>query len=603
MKKVILRPGMNVQKSPLLNEGGWSSMNLVRFREGLAEVYGGWVSFISTLLQGVCRGLTAWTTLLAVPILAAGTHLRLYLISLGSVFDITPIVQTTTPTGPFTTQSGSKTVTVSDPGLTVAVSVNSFIEVTGGSAVGGLTLSGEYQVASLISTTSYTITAASTAGSNATGGGTPTIAYLLPAGLQDQQQANGWGLDAWGSGTWGTPRSGSNGFALPRTWTMDHFGEILVASPRGGGIYAWLPSGGFSTRAAAITNAPTSCNAIMVSNGAQQIIALGATPAGGGTFNPMLVAWCDSGNYTVWAAAAGNAAGSFPLTDGSQLMWGGKASQQMLLWTDTALYGMNYIGGVLVYGFPQLGSKCGLISPLGAAIIGNIALWMSGLNFMWYNGTVQELDCPVRDIVYKNLNLAQANKIMCSVNAQFSEVRWDYPSANSTENDSYVLVNYAATPMEWSYGSNAASNGISVSRTAWADYNVLGNPIGADASGNLWTHESGYAAGGMALPWFIQSGEFDITDGLDIIFCDQIIPDQIVTGGTVAVWVYAQRFPNDPVLYSPDEPYPVTSSTQFIPVRTRGRQLAMRFDNSFLSVGVFWRAGATRIRIAPDGRG
>ena len=600
-KKITLRPGINLQRTPLLNEGGWSSMNLMRFREGIAEVLGGWVRFMTTQLQGLCRGLLAWSTLAGVACLAAGTHLRLYLIQLGTTYDITPILQTTTPTNPFTTTALSNSVLVSDPGLTVALTVGSFIEVSGGSAVGGLTLSGEYAVQSTPTTTSYTINAASAASSGATGGGTPTISYLLPAGLADQQASNGWGLDSWGAGTWGTPRSTATGSMLPRTWTMDHFGEQLIANARGAGVFVWLPSGGGSTRAAPITNAPTICNSIFVSNGAEQIIALGTTPAGGGTFNPMLVSWCDSGNYTVWTAAAGNAAGSYPLTDGSAIMWGGKAAQQGLIWTDTALYAMNYVGGVLIYGFVQLGSKCGLISPLAAAIIGNIAMWMSGFNFMWYNGTVSEMDCPIRDIVYKNINQAQLGKVVCSINAQFSEVRWDYPSANSTENDSYVIVNYAAQPMEWSYGNN--SQGIVVARTAWIDFNVLGNPLAADSSGNLWFHESGYSAGGSALPWFIQSGEFDISDGQDIMFCDQIMPDQIVTNGTVAVWVYAQRFPNDPVVYSPDEPYPVMSNTQFIPARARGRQIALRFDNSFLSVGVFWRMGATRLRVAPDGRG
>lgn len=599
MQKLSLRAGLNTQRTALLNEGGWSLGNLIRFREGMPEVYGGWTTFMQTVVQGVCRGLHAWTTLSGMVTAAAGTHLRLYLIQGSTPFDITPIVQTTTPTSPFTTAAGSQVVTVSDSSLTVIPVVGSFVEISAASAVGGLTLAGEYTVASIINSTSYTCTAASAATSTATGGGTPTIAYLLTAGSPDQTPAAGWSVGSWGAGTWGTARSSSVGIVFPRIWTLDSFGEQLVACPRGGGIYAWLPSGGTSARATPITNAPTQCNAVFVSNAAEQIIALGSTPAGGGTFNPMLVSWCDYGNYNVWLASSSNAAGSFPLTDGSMLMWGGRAVQQSLIWTDTALYGMQFLAGSLIYGFPQLGAECGLIAPGAAVIVGNAAYWMSGLNFMSYNGTVMPLDCPVRDAVYGNINLMQLGKIICSVNVQFTEVRWDYPSANSTENDSFVVLNYL--DHTWTLGANGTS-GLLIARTAWIDYGVLGNPVAFDATGASWSHESGYSAGGQAMPWYLQSGEIDIANGDEISFVDMLIPDQKLTSGSMAIWVMAHQYPNQPYVVSPDEPFQVTSTTTFLTPRVRGRQIAVRFDNTFNAVGQFWRLGALRIRTAPDGK-
>lgn len=599
MQKLTLRPGINVQRTPLLNEGGWSSANLVRFREGLPETIGGWTSFSTTIMQGICRGLHPWTTLASVQSLGAGTNLRLYVFQGGQGFDITPLLQTTTPTNPYTTTTGSSIVTVVDVGLTVTLTVGSYVEITGGAAVSGLTLAGEYTVQTIISPTSYTILAVGTAAGNVTGGGTPTLQYLLPVGLSNSTLIGGWGVAGWGTGTWGTPRTGSIAVTFARTWTLDNFGEQLIACPRGSGIYVWLPSGGIGVRAVPITNAPKQCNSVFVSNAAEQIIALGAIPAAGGNFDPMLVAWCDYGNYNVWLASSTNAAGSYPLQDGSQLMWGDRAGQQNLIWSDTALYSMQFIGGTLIYGFTQLGTGCGLIGPAAAAVAGVRAFWMSGLNFMQYNGVVTVLECELRDAVFGNLNTAQVSKVVCSINTQFSEVRWDYPSASATENDSYVIYNYADS--NWTIGGNGAT-GIVISRTAWTDFSVFGFPLAADLSGNIWLHENGYTAAGSALPWFIESGEIDLAQGEQIMFCDQLIPDQVLKSGSVAVSVRAQRYPNDPLTLAFSEPYKIVPTTQYISLRLRGRQLSVRFDNSFLSVGNFWRLGALRARVAPDGR-
>jgi hypothetical protein len=599
IQKLILKPGINVQRTPLLQEGGWSSANLIRFREGLPEVYGGWVPFVQTPVQGVCRGVHAWTTLAGINSLGAGTNLRLYLMQGGAAYDITPIVQTTMPTDPFTTVAGSRTVTVLDPTLAIVPTVGSFVEVSGATAVGGVTLSGEYTVQNVLSSTSYTLTGGIAAASSATGGGTPSLGYLLPVASPQSQPASGWGVQAWGAGTWGTPRSASTGVVPARTWTIDNWGEQMIACPRGGGIFVWLPSGGAGTRAAPLASAPEACNAIFVSNAAEQIIALGSAPAGGGAFDPMLVSWCDYGDYNTWLADATNAAGNYHLTDGSQLMAGARAGQQNLIWSDTALYSMQFIAGQLIYGFQQLGTGCGLIAPQAAGVAGNIAAWMSGLNFMVYNGTVQVLDCPVRDAVYKNLNLAQAGKIVCGVNTQFSEMRWDYPSLNATENDSYVAWNYEENT--WTLGGNGTT-GVSIARTAWIDYTVFGNPIAFDANGASWLQESGYSAGGKAMPWFIQSADIDIAQGEQIAFCDWLIPDQIMSGGPIGVSVFASRYPGDAVVGDAGNPFRVTAATEFVTPRLRGRQMAIRFDNSFNAIGVFWRLGALRARLARDGR-
>jgi len=599
-QKITFRPGINVQRTQLLNESGWSAANLIRFREGMPEVYGGWQALLSAPLQGVPRGAHAWSTLAGVPTVAVGTSSRLYVIQFNTAYDITPVSTTTTPTNPFTTTMGSATVAVSDP-LAQAPQVGDFVEVSGATAVGGLTLSGEYTIATVTGPTTYTVTAATAATSAATGGGAPTLQYLLPIGPIAATPQLGWGIGTWGSGTWGTPRTGGFATAQPRTWTLDNFGEQLIANPRGGGIYVWKPQSGTSSRATLIPGAPTQVNAIFVSNAAEQVVALGSIAADdvASGFDPMLVSWCNSGDYTDWIASATNNAGNFPLTDGSQLMWGGRAAQQNLIWSDTALYSMQAIGGTLAYAFYQLGTNCGMLSPLGAGIVNSVAAWISRLNFMQFNGTVGVIECPVRDAVFKNLDTAQSWKSMCGLNSQFNEFRWDYPSLNGAgENDTFVVWNYVDGT--WSPSSNAASNGIAVARTAWQDVSAFGTPVGFDALGNVWSHEveNVYSAGTLAMPWSLESGYADIAAGEQMMFVDWILPDQIMTGGTVDFTFSTQR-------YSADAPQAktgtFTTATEALVLRARGRQVAVTFANAG-SVGYFWRLGAVRIRAAPDGR-
>lgn len=607
MQKLTLRPGVNLQRTGLLNEGGWSAANLIRFYEEMPEVYGGWTALGTMALSGVPRAAHAWATLAGMPTLAVGTSSMLGVIQGTTLADITPIINTTTPTNPFTTTNGSAIVAVSDP-LAAGPIVGQIVIISGATAVGGLTLSGNYTIASVSSATAYTITAASQATSGATGGGTPTLQYLLAPGRASATLLYGWGVGPYGSGTWGTPRSASTLYGQPRTWTLGNFGDQLIACPRGQGIFLWIPEKGLGARATPIATAIAQANAIFIANGAEQVIALGGVPADGGAgaaAQPMLVSWCNSGDYTDWIASATNSAGNYPLTDGSQLMWGANAGLQNLIWSDTALYSMQYIGGTSVWGFTQLGTACGMISPQSAVVVnGTVALWMSNLNFMSYNGTVQPIDCPVRDIVFKNLDTTQAWKISASLNSQFNEVRWDYPSLDGAgECDSYVIFNYANNT--WTYGSDQESSLLAgqevlVARPAWQDVSVFGDPIGFDADGNAWQHEveNVYSAGTLAMPWMIESGYIDISPGEDIMFLDWIIPDQVMSGGTVDLTLSAQR-------YSADTPVTLTGaftpSTESLNMRLRGRQIAATFQSAG-STPFFWRLGAVRFRAVSDGR-
>lgn len=588
-QRLVFRPGINTQFTPTLNEGGWSESNLIRFREGVPEVIGGWTPFLSEALEGACRQIHPWTTLDGVQSLGAGTSARLYVCQGGAPYDVTPVASSATLTNPFDTINTDPIVVVNDAAH--GQIVGNYLIISGGSAVGGLTLSGEYQIVAVLNANSYTINAGTPATSSVTGGGgTPTIEYLLMPGSANQTLAAGFGGGLYGAGTYGTPRASSVGIRFPAMWTLDNWGEVLVANLRDGGIYAWLPASGLNVRATLITGAPDVAKAILVSAPAQQLIALGSSPAAGGSQDPMLVSWCNSSDYNTWIAASGNNAGSYRLTDGSQIMNGYRAAQQILIFTDTALFSMQFQAGPFVYGFQQLGTSCGLIAPNAAAVVNGQAFWMSGLNFMQYTGTVSMLDCPVRDVVYGNLNTSQTGKIFAGVNSQFGEVWWFYPSAGSEENDSYVVYNYAER--SWYYGS--------IERLCWCDASSLGNPIAVDGSGNVWFQEVAYSANGEAMPFAIQSGYVDIAEGEDFVFLDQVIPDFVLTNGPIALTIYAKRTPNETAVAI--GPFQVNATTPYLSVRLRGRQMAIRIDNSFSAPNAFMRLGAIRTRVAQDGR-
>lgn len=591
-RKITPRSGISSRATPLLQKDGWSSSNYVRFRGGLAEVQGGWIQFGSSQMQGVCRGMTQWGSLSGTPLLAAGTNSNLYVTRNFSLQDITPVVLTTNPTNPFSTVNLSTVVTVVDPGS--VPNVGSSVTITGGIPVGGITLSGPYVIQTVLTSSSYTITAAAPATSTATGGGSPVISYLLPIGLVDATTTNGWGGGTWGQGTWGTPRSGQAGFPVqPRTWTMDHWGQNLVACPRGGSIYTWVPGSGYSP-AVLLTGAPTQANGTMVSAVQQVQWAWGCAPPLGGSVNPMLLRFSDVGDNTDWVPTTSNQAGSFPLSNGSQIMGGLTTQQADLFWTDTALYAAQYVGYPDVWGFIPLATACGAISPACMGTIGAKQYWMSNLGFWIFDGVARPIDCPVWDLVYRNINTQQVWKIDCGVNSQFGEISWFYPSASSQEIDTRVTFNTISG--EWWVDP--------LSRSYWLDAGVFGLPIAADPSGVVWFHETGYNAGAGPLPWFIETGYFDLDEGESIQTDDQFWPDQILSGTNAAfsVTVFGQYdSASTPVASGP---YTVTAATEYFPIDVqRTRQLAVRFDNTTLgTLGMFWRNGAPRIRFGRDGR-
>jgi hypothetical protein len=556
--KVRLRSGINTQLTKTQNDAGYSAGNLMRARDGLMECVGGWLGFTTptALLTGRINELHAWANLAGAPLLAAGCD-RAIVYNSGVGYDVTPEISQTVSANCLTTTAGSTSV-----GIIGGFAPGSYVAITTTTSVGGLSLNGIYPV---VDTFQSLFDAGAAATSTSTGGGgTITVSVLLGPAPQ---------------------------LKVSSFWSFDNWGQDLILALRGGGIYVWQDSLGTGTRAAAIGgDQPLATNGILVAMPERHLISFGSAPPSSSTIDPMLVAFSDTENYTVWTATAYNAAGTFRLAAGSRIICWKRAAAQILIWTDINLVGMAYVGVPYIYGFTELAAGCGILSPKAAATVGNVAFWMSAFSFWSYNGVAEPIPCTVRDLVFGNLAANAQYLVTAALNAQFNEVTWYYPSASGagTENDSYVTFNYVDGT--WVCGSLA--------RTAWIDNNVLGAPIAAAPGPLIYQHETSKTADGAAIANSLTTGFFDIGDGEDFSFLDQIIMDFADQVGTVLVTIFSQQYPNGPT--TTVGPFSVSPTSPFISPRIRGRQIALQFQSS--GIGTFWRLGALRTRIAPDGR-
>jgi len=798
LHKLQFRPGLNREGTDYSNEGGWYDGDKVRFRSGFPEKIGGWTQFSPSQFNGVCRSIWVWLDgdLGAGNVYTGlGTNTKYYIYFGGTYNDITPIIQTNTLSNPFTTTSGSTSVKVTDS--TYSPSVGDFVIFSGASAVGGLTISGEYIVTSIISSTQYIITAASTASSSATGGGTVTVQYELPIGLNVYTTGTGWGAGPWGGSTVNTPislganplattsgsavvtvtqtahglttgnwvtftgatavagvsatilntayqvtvtgantytinvstilstltanatttgggtvvkvyvQSGAQGWGVSantgtgqqlRLWSNDNFGANLVIAPRGGSIYYWQDSLGAYTRAQAIsslanattaftdsttfgsgvttltatnanapyiypymyitgtgiptgtyvtsayvtgsTSVPISSTTTLASSGnysysyagsfapvstyqvitsAMQefVIAFGSnsySPATPGTsFNPMLVRWSDQANPYQWIPQVTNQSGEYPLTNGSYIMCARSTRQEVLVWTDSCLYSMQYLGAPYVWGFQVLMDNITIMSPESAITINNVTYWMGRDRFYMYSGRVEVLPCALRQYIYDDINQDQAYQVFAGSVEGFNEVWWFYVSKSSggTSIDKYVVYNYL--DRVWYYGTMA--------RTAWLQTGTQPYPIAADYNGRLLYHENGTddvsTTSPLPIDSYCQSSDFDIGDGHNFGFVWRILPDVNFNGSNVNnpyVTMTVKPRQNSGTAYGAADIPTVQSSQNYTTIpqytiqqfsgqvytRLRGRQMSFRIESN--SLGVAWQLGSPRIDVRPDGR-
>ena len=493
----------------------------------------------------------------------------------------------------FTTTSGSfqVTVTLNNHGYAVGSTATIPVSTTGN----GVTIYGTYTLFSA-TTNTFVITASTTATASGTfsmNGGLAKIDHWI--GVGPAISSAGYGTGGYGVGGYSTGAAAPTRTGTPITttgWSLDNWGENLVACAEGGPVFIWDPDNVFRT-ATILANAPALNTGAFVAMPQQQIVTYGASVAG--FQDPLMVAWSDVSNYDVWTASSINQAGTYRIPTGSKIIGGLQAPNQSLFWTDLSVWSMQYIGPPLVYGFNMLANGCGLIGRQAVTLAGNTAFWMSQSQFFRVQGgDVQPIACPVWDVVFQNLNRAYASKIRAGANSRFNEVWWFYPSSSATENDSYVKYNYVLNT--WDYGSLA--------RTAWIDQSVLGAPIGASPTGFVYQHESGYDNDGAPNSAFIQTGWFSLADGDVMAFVDWMMPDMRwgtysgTQAAAVQITIEVANYPGDTPLTL--GPYTIQQATQYVNTRLRGRLVRMKIAS--VDTGSFWRVGRIRYRIAQDGK-
>jgi len=624
LQKYIFNPGINKEGTDYSAEGGWFDANLVRFRKGLPEKIGGWEKYITTSYEGTGRKLHGWVDLDGTKLLGLGTRFKLYIQEGTSYNDITPIRETTSAGDvTFAATNGSSTLTVTDSGHGA---VNGdFVTFSGAASLGGnvtaAVLNQEYQVVSVPTANTFTIVAKDTSGTEVTanssdtgnGGSSVVGTYQINSGLDVFVDGTGWGVGTWGSGTWGSTTSLGDANQL-RLWSMDNFGEDLISNPRAGSIYYWDKTNGLNTRAVALSSlaganlAPTKGLQVLVSDIDRHVIVLGADPISGGsrsgTIDPLLVAFSDQENATEWEPLATNTAGSLRCSAGSEIIGGVRARQETLIWTDVALYSLQFIGPPNTFGLVLLNEGVSLIGPNAAVNTPNGIFWMDKKGFYVYNGAIQPVPCSVHAFVFDNLNEGQAFQVFGFVNKQFDEVGWFYCSGENTVIDRYVTYNYVENT--WAIGE--------LSRTAWLDEGLVAFPRAAgkdSGTAYLYSHETGFDNDGSPMDnVFIESADFDIGDGEQFQFVRRFIPDVKFTGNSsgtqkINLVLKARNFPGDSL--TTDQTSSFTATTTKVDTRARGRQAAVRFESdddaeTVDRLGVGFRIGATRLDVQPNGR-
>lgn len=465
-------------------------------------------------------------------------------------------------------------------------------------SIGGITLSGVYVVVGVVDANNFTINATNTASSTQTvaeNGGLAQIIYYVA--VAPPPIGSGYGIGAYGAGGYGT---GVTQPVVPGTpvtatdWSLDNWGQILVACPAGGGIYFWQPNGTIQNAQLVAAQAPIANDGIFVAMPQRQIIAWGSTVTG--VTDPLLIRWCDVEDFTDWIGTSINQAGQYRIPRGSRIVGGIQASQQGLIWTDLALWSMQYIGQPFIYSFNELGTGCGLISRKAMGTNNNITYWMSQSQFFIYSGGgVQPLPCPIWDVMFQQIDQSNLASIRCAVNSRFNEISWFYPTVGSGGlNTNYVKYNFLMNL--WDFGT--------LGRSAWINQSVLGAPIGAGTNNYIYQHEVGNDADNLSMLSGFQTGYFAMTDADVKMFVDQVWPDAKwgfyngVQSATLNLIFYVTDYPGTtPTAYGP---FQLTQGTQFVSPRFRGRLVSIDvFSSDF---GSFWRWGQTRYEAVQDGR-
>ena len=607
LTKIAFAPGIDKQDTEYGAAGRWTDSDFVRFRYGLPEKIGGWLKLIPTTLVGVARDMHAWTDLNGVRYTAIGTDRKLYIYTEGVAYDITPVRATGSITG-FSTTNNSPTVTVTDPSH--GASIGDFVTISSTSGpVNGIpaaTMNAEYQILTIPTSNTYTITAAANATSTGASAATATATYQISVGTAVSQYGYGWGTYQWGKEEWGTPRSTSNVTIEGRNWSFDTFGEDLLATVSNGGTFRWDTSVGVGTPAAVVSSAPTISRFNLVSMPDRHVFLFGTeTVIGTSTSkDDLFLRFSSQEDYNTWVPTATNTAGSFRIQDGSKIITAVRSRNAVLVWTDTSLNALQFVGAPFTFNLTQIGANCGAVSLHSAVDVNGTAFWMSQNSFYKFDGAIAKMPCSVQDYVFEDFSITNQPETFAAVNSEFNEVTWFYTSNDATQIDRFVTYNYLEDC--WSTGSLA--------RTTWQDYGVYQKPYATEYSTTgiadnnvingltagattLYQQETGDDNVTLPITAFIESGDFDIADGQPFLHIGRGIPNFKDLTGSVDVTLKFKTYPsattNTTVVRT------VVATTEKFDLRGRGRQANVRIDSD--AVGDKWRYGTLRLDVQPDG--
>ena len=524
----------------------------------------------------------------------------------------------------FAATNGSSTITITD--TSHGALINDFVTFSGAASLGGniiaAVLNQEYQITYVTNANVYTITAKDTDGDTVTanssdsgsGGGSVVGAYQINTGYDVAVPIIGWSGGTWGSGTWGT---GVATVSALRLWSQSTFGEDLVFAPRGGAVYYWDSSTGTSTRGVFVSSlssasdVPTVTNTVLVSDVSRFVFCFGANAINTTVQDPLLIRWSDQESVVNWTPAATNQAGSLRLSQGSSIIAAGQARQEILVWTDSSLYALQYVGAPIVWSSQLVGQHTSIASQNAVGYADGVSYWMGNDKFYSYDGGIRQLRCDLRRHVFNDINIPQMAQVFAGTVESFHEIWWFYCSASSTTIDKYIVYNYQQDI--WYYGT--------LTRTAWLDSGLQDFPLAATYSNNLVEHENGVddneTTTSAAISANIASAQFDIDDGDRFAFVNRVVPDITFDGSTadnpsatLSLIPYNSSGSgiSDPTsqggsnsgAITRSATVPVEKYTDRLDIRIRARQMSLKIESS--GTGVIWQLGSPRIDIRADGR-
>jgi hypothetical protein len=636
--KLKFRPGINRDTTNYANEGGWYECDKIRFFSNYPQKIGGWVETTSERFVGTCRQFWNWITSYTDNLLAVGTNVKVYIEVGGLFYDITPLRDTLTTTATddcieTTDTSNIVTINVTAHGCLVG----DYITISGVTGnVGGIPdaeINAEHIVLTVPTTDSFTIQVTTAATSTVAGGGGNTIDIecQIHPGFPSITAGYGWGTGPW-SGAYGWGLASPEPVYLPqRDWWFDNFDNDLVMNIRadttgssvavGGPIYYWErgasvnPTTSLNTRAVLLsslpgaTDVPETAMQTLVSQNDKHLLAFGCQPYAGssGDFDPLLIRWASQDDPVMWEPLATNTAGFIRVSRGSRIVRALATRQEILVFTDTHLFTLQFLGTQDVFGLQEYADNISIMGPRATISANNITYWMGLDKFYMYDGRVRTLPCSLREYVFKDINYAQADQVICGTNEGFNEVWWFYPSGNSNWVDRYVIYNHL--DQVWYYGQ--------LGRTAWLDVASRNLPVAAYTNPNqdpgiLYTHESGIDDAGLPMASFIQSSDFDITDnsGETFMLTRRMIPDINFNTSTaqspeVTLTMRPRNFPGSNFQNDPSDSQRVINTsvntfTDQVFIRARARQMALKVSSDDL--GVQWQLGNPRLDVRSDGK-